>query len=543
MTTHAHPQGTAGDPLPPLISALLDEACFDHPTDEITVLQTHISYVLLTGSFAYKIKKPVSLPFLDFSTLAFRKHYCEEELRINRRLASELYVGVIPITGSLQAPRMNGEGRAIEYAVKMIQFADDDRLDRVADRGELDSVQVQALAAKIAEFHDRVEVADRETPFANSERLRREVMDNFDSLSGVMIPGKAASLLKDVRRWSARSLVDLGAQFRARKQAGKIRECHGDMHLANMALLNGQVTIFDALEFNENLRWVDVQSELAFLAMDLDFRDLPGLAWLLLSVYLGTTGDYAGLRVFRHYKVYRAMVRAKVAALRAEQCAPDTAERRVAVEELVSHIRLAHTYLEPSERTPLIITHGLSGSGKSRLCERLSPLLGAVCVRSDVERRRLEQAGDISAQTLYSPDGITRVYETLANYARTIIDCGYPAVVDATFIKKHHRKLFFELAKNLNVPLVILSLHAPVDVLEARISKRRADEANVSDATANVLRQQLEDMDELDAEEHEAAMQIDSEAEPDLSLLAQRILRSRPAPWLRRLDHPIGPRH
>lgn len=543
MTSHAQPHGTAGESLPPLISALRNATCFDHPTDAITVLQTHISYVLLTGSYAYKIKKPVNLPFLDFSTLEFRKHYCEEELRINRRLASELYVDAVPITGTPKAPRMNGDGKAIEYAVKMIQFPDDDRLDRVADRGELDNAQVRALATKIAEFHDAVAVADRKTPFASSERLRREVMDNFDGLSGSVIPENAASLLEDLRRWSARSLVDLGAQFRARKQAGKVRECHGDMHLANMALLNGQVTIFDALEFNENLRWVDVQSELAFLAMDLDYRALPDLGWLLVSVYLGTTGDYVGLRVFRHYKVYRAMVRAKVAALRAEQCARGTPEFQAAVTELVSHIRLAHTYLKPSERTPLVITHGLSGSGKSRLCERLSPILGAVCVRSDVERRRLARAGELSGEALYSADSITRIYDALATHARTIIDCGYPAVVDATFLKQRHRRRFLELAKELNVPLVILCLDAPADILEARIAKRQAEESNVSDATVNVLHKQREDIEELDAEEREVTMDLDSETDVDVSVLTQRILRSRPAPWFRRLDHPIGPEH
>ena len=260
MTAHGQPYREADDTLAPIISALRDGECFDHPTDNIVLLQTHISYVLLTGTYAYKIKKAVSLPFLDFSTLAFRKHYCEEELRINRRLAPELYLDVVPITGTLQAPRMNGDGKAIEYAVKMIQFPDADRLDRVAERGELGNVQIRALGRKIADFHDAVAVADGSAPFADSERLRGEVMDNFNTLSAQALPENIALLLENLRSWSARSLVDLGAQFRARKQAGKVRECHGDMHLANMALLEGQITIFDALECNENLRWRDVQS-------------------------------------------------------------------------------------------------------------------------------------------------------------------------------------------------------------------------------------------------------------------------------------------
>jgi hypothetical protein len=539
MTSHGDARAIADDSLPPLISALRDGACFDHPTDTIVVLQTHISYVLLTGTFAYKIKKPVSLPFLDFSTLKFRRHYCEVELRINRRLASELYLDVVPITGTPEAPRMNGDGKAFEYAVKMIQFPDADRLDRVADRGELSEGQIQTLGRKIAGFHDSIAVADRNTPFADSESLHREVMDNFESLSAQTLTESAASLLEDIRLWSARSLVDLGARFRARKQAGKVRECHGDMHLANMALLNDRLTIFDALEFNENLRWIDVQSELAFLTMDLDHRGLSGPGWLLVSAYLETTSDYAGLRVYRHYKVYRAMVRAKVAALGARQCTAGSPDTRGAIAEVVSHIRLAHSYLQSGECALLIITHGLSGSGKSWLAQRLLMALGAICVRSDVERQRLARAGKIRAEKLYSSAAINRTYEALADHARTILECGYPAIVDATFLEHDRRHRFLELARELRVPFVILSLRTRLAVLETRIETRQAQATDASEATLEVLRLQRENMEELSSEERELALELDGTTEPDVEALARRILRRRPAPWLRRLDHPI----
>ena len=543
MTSGDQPGGKADDSLPALISALRAPGCFDHRIDRITVLQTHISYVLLTGPYAYKIKKPLSLPFLDFSTLEFRKHYCDEELRINRRLAPELYLGVVPITGSPQAPRVNGEGKAIEYAVKMVQFPDADRLDRVADRGELGDPLVAALARKIAAFHEAVALADRGTPFADSERLRGETMGNFDSLSAQTLPEDSASLLADIRSWSARSLVDLGAQFRARKRAGKVRECHGDMHLANMALMNKQITIFDALEFNEKFRWIDVQSELAFLAMDLDHRGLPGLGWLLVSAYLEVTGDFVGLRIFRYYKVYRAMVRAKVAGLRASQCAAGTPAAQEAVAELLSHIQLAHTYLQPNARTPLVVTHGLSGSGKSRLSERLLQFLGAIRVRSDVERQRLVRIGELHAREIYTSTAISRTYEALAARARMIIECGFPAIVDATFLKRHHRLRFLELAKELGVPFVIVSLHAPAEVLETRIANRQAQARDASEATLDVLRRQRDDADDLTAEERESTLALDSETEPDPMALAQRILRGHPAPWRRRLDHAARDEH
>ncbi len=536
MSSQGQIHPNSEDALPALVSALCDAACFDHPTDAISVLQTHISYVLLTGTYAYKIKKAVSLPFLDFSTLAFRKHYCDEELRINRRLAPELYLDVVPITGTPEAPRMNGEGKVIEYAVKMIQFPDADRLDRVADRGDLGAPQMMALARTIADFHAAVAVADRDTPFADSEHLRSEVMGNFESLSAQSLPENTPPLLADIRGWSARSLVDRGAQFRARKRAGMVRECHGDMHLANMALLDKQISIFDALEFNENFRWVDVQSELAFLAMDLDYRGLPGLGWLLLSAYLENTGDYVGLRLLRHYKVYRAMVRAKVAALRMSQCAEGTPERQQAVAELASHVELARTYLQSDTPAPLIITHGLSGSGKSWLSERLLQTLCAVRVRSDVERQRLVDIGELPAHALYSSSSINRTYDALAARARTILECGYPTIVDATFLKYDHRQRFLELARELDVPFVILSLQGPAGILEARIAERQARANDASEATVDVLRRQQEDMEELNPEERESAIMLDSEAEPDLEALAERILQGRPAPRARRID-------
>jgi len=536
MTPADHGSRGTDAPLPALISALRDEACFDHPTDAITVIETHISWVLLTGDYAYKIKKPVTLPFLDFSTLQFRKHYCDEELRINRRLAAELYLDVVPITGTPSAPRMNGEGSAIEYAVKMHQFPDADRLDRVADRGGLHEDHMRALAEKIAGFHGRVAVADPKSPFADSEHLHGEVMENFNSLGATALPAEVQSLLGDLRRWSAHSLVELGPRFRARKQNGMVRECHGDMHLANMALLNDGVTIFDALEFNENFRWIDVQSELAFLAMDLDYRGFPSLGWLLLSNYLEATGDYAGLRLLRHYEIYRAMVRAKVAGLRAGQCAAGTGEHDKAIHSLTSHVRLAHAYLQPRGPVPLVITHGLSGSGKSWLSERLLTSLGAVRVRSDVERQRLAAAGKLQGDALYSTAAISRTYDELANHARTILTCGYPAIVDATFLKRDYRARFVALARELGTPFAILSLDVPADVLEARVAQRLAQATDASQATVDVLRGQRVELEPLDGEEREYAIGLSGDAACDVEALTRRLLRERGAPLVRRLD-------
>jgi len=241
--------------------------------------------------------------------------------------------------------------------------------------------------------------------------------------------------------------------------------------------------------------------------------------------------------------VYRAMVRAKVAGLRSSQCADGTPEHREAVAELVSHIELAHAYLQKDGRGPLIITHGLSGSGKSWLSQRLLQVLRAVRVRSDVERQRLVQIGELDAQRLYSSTGINRTYEALAARARMIVECGYPAIVDATFLKRHHRLRFLELAREIGVPFVILSLHGRAGILEARIAERQAQASDASEAGVDVLRRQRQDMEELTREESALTMVLDSEAEPDLKALAQTILRGPPAPWMRRLDGGIDDEH
>jgi len=521
---------------PPLVSALHRGNGFEHPTEAIVLIETHISWVLLTGRYAYKIKKPVTLPFLDFSTLDARRHFCREELRINRRLAPELYLDVVPITGTSQSPHVNGEGEAIEYAVRMHQFPDRDRLDRVAARGDLHSAHIQALAETIARFHAQVAVADARSPFADSEHLRRETMENFQALTEENLPPRTRTLIEDIRRWSARSLVELGRRFRARKPAGWIRECHGDMHLANMALFNGEAVIFDALEFEEDLRWIDVQSDLAFFAMDLDYRGFAHFVWLLMSRYLELTGDYVGLRVFRHYMVYRSMVRTKVAALRAQQCQPGTHAHSEAVAELTSHVELAHDLLQAPGRAPLVITHGLSASGKSWLSERLLTVIGAIRIRSDVERQRLARIGSLDVNALYTPRAVARTYESLAIHARTILECGYPVIVDATFLKREHRSRFLSIARELGQPFVILSMQAPEGVLEARIAERRREAVDASEATVEVLQAQRQELEAFTGEERETVLALDGTAQADIGALARRILAKRSAPLARRLD-------
>jgi aminoglycoside phosphotransferase family enzyme len=296
-----------------LIRSLQRRDLFPHPVQRFDVRETHISWVLLTGLYAYKIKKPLDLGFLDFSTLENRRHFCEEEVRLNKRLADDLYLEVVAITGTPDRPELNGPGPAIEYAVKMIQFPEHNQLDKVLARGELQAPHIDLLAKTVADFHAGVPAARPDSSFGEPDSLYHPVQENFGQIEPLLEPHEDRSRFEAVKAWSQRRFRQLHPALVRRKGDGYVRECHGDMHLANMAFFKGRLIVFDCIEFSENLRWIDVMSEVGFATMDLDARGQSRFGQRFLNRYLERTGDYAGLEVLRFYQTYRAMVRAKVA--------------------------------------------------------------------------------------------------------------------------------------------------------------------------------------------------------------------------------------
>lgn len=493
-------------PAAPLIDKLQNPALYDHPVRHFRVIETHISWVLLTGPYAYKIKKPLDLGFLDFSTLDKRRHYCNEELRLNQRLAPELYLAVISITGSASQPAFGGKGPIIEYAVKMREFAQNAQLDRVLARGELHGEHIVRLAFSVAEFHARAAVAGDDSPFGDDAAVWQPAGQNFEQIRPQLDTEADRGLLDKLQAWSAQTHARLSKEWQARRHAGFIRECHGDMHLGNMALLDDKIVIFDCLEFNERLRWIDVMSEAAFITMDLYDRERPGLAHRFLNDYLQHSGDYRGLRVLRFYQVYRALVRAKVACLRLAQSGLSDGERGEIRGHYRQYLRLAERFAHPTP-TPLIITHGLSGSGKTTISDALLESGGAVRIRSDVERKRLfglspeERSGSAIAGDLYSPEANIRTYQRLAEIARTIIAAGFPVIVDAAFLKRQQREQFRRLADDLQVPFVIFHCDAPAALLRQRIRDRQARGRDPSEASLRVLDHQLLTQDPLQPDE------------------------------------------
>lgn len=475
--------------MPPLIHALMNHpGCFDHPVEKLRLVETHISWVILTGVYAYKIKKPVNLGFLDFSTLEKRHQDCIEELRLNRRLAAEYYLDVVPITGSPDAPRINGSGCAIEYAVKMREFPADATLDRLAERGELNAMHIDALAERIAHFHlYECEVAPLGSPLGEPGAIARPVMENFRILAGLLEDSSERQSLANLQDWSVAEHARLASLMRNRK----VCECHGDLHLANVAWADGKLVIFDCLEFNPLLRWIDVISEVAFCHMDLLHREKVQFAWRFLNAWLSATGDYEGLALLRYYFVYRALVRAKVAGLRAAQ-QKDEPSIRASQKERSDCLKLAIRF---SGKLPpaLWITHGLSGSGKTTLTQDLLEKHGMVRLRSDVERKRAAglEASAHGGEKLYTSQVSRSTYEHLAALAEGLLVAGWPVIVDAAFLERSQRDLFRNLAKQYEADFRILDIRVDPDVLRARIRQRQTKETDASDAGLAVLERQL----------------------------------------------------
>ena len=528
-----------GAPAPPsldtLVRALCDPATYPHALDApVRVIETHISQVLVGGGHAYKLKKPLDLGFLDFATLERRRECCELEVRLNRRLAPAIYLDVVAVCWNgcrativaqgttdldgAEAAAVAARGPVVEYAVHMRAFDPDDLLDRRLAEGRLEPAMIDAVAATVARFHGAIEVAGACTGFGTPRSVWAPVRANFEALSKALRePGQRATLAR-LARWSRLERQRLAAWVEARRRTGHVRECHGDLHLGNIAWVDGEPCVFDCIEFNPELRWIDVAAEIAFIVMDLADRGRADLGWRLLDAWLAATGDYGVLPGLRFYLCYRALVRAKVHMLRLAQPRQDVAGTAHLQQAAAGYVALAATLSTPQPM--LIITHGYSGSGKSRGASWLLERIGAVRVRSDVERKRraglgaLDRAGAHGAPDagLYAADASRQTYDRLESVARSALDGGFPVIVDAAFLQRAARERFRRLAEGLGVPFAIVSFDAPEGELRARVAARETSGHDASDAGTAVLQHQLATAQPLQPDERLDAICIDASA-------------------------------
>jgi aminoglycoside phosphotransferase family enzyme/predicted kinase len=512
-----------------LAQALESAAAYAHRPQRVEHLQTHISHVYLTGPVAYKIKKPLALGFLDFSTLEKRREACLEELRINRRLAPELYLDVVPICGTPGHPQVEGAGAPIEYAVKMKQFPAEGMLEQVLARGELSPEMIDEIAQQTAQFHAGLPPADPDGRFGQPPSIIGPALQNFDQLAGLLHSTADLEALARLRAWTQQQHARLGGVFARRLAEGFVRECHGDLHLGNMVLVEGRVRIFDAIEFNAELRWIDLMSEVAFLMMDLLQRAQPALAYRFVNAYLERTGDYAGVSVLRYYLVYRALVRAKVAAIRADQADTPAQQQQALLRKCQAHLRLADTIVQDTHGG-IVIHHGVSGSGKTWASQVVLETAGAIRVRSDVERKRMHglaagaRTGARVEAGIYRIDATAAVYERLLQLARAVVEAGFLVLVDASFLKRAQRDLFRDLAKGLGVGFAIADFHASEDVLRARVAAREELGRDASEAGLEVLDYQLRSQEPLRDDEAHCAVSFATDSMTVTDLRAQACL-------------------
>jgi uncharacterized protein len=482
--------------LPGHLQALLSPEAYPHPVRTVQLIETHVSWVLLTGEFAYKIKRPVEHSFVDQRSLQRREFLCQEEVRLNRRFASELYIGVCPITVRAGEARVAGPGPIIEYAVKMRQFPRSDELDQLLEAGGIQPAEVELFGHGLAEIHRRLPVAPPPQQTDPPDKFAATVLHNLEECARV---GETLGWTAELGALQAplEKLLESSAPLRAQRRAhGYVRECHGDLHARNIVRCGTRLVAFDCLEFDPALRWIDVADEIAFLLADLGTRGYPLHAQAFLAGYLSASGDYQACALQPVFQAHRALVRSMVTALSATEVrgGGDISAERI---WYAAYVDGAHRAAAP-RRATLVLMCGLSGSGKTWLAQRLAPKLAAVHVRSDVERKRLaglavtDRSGSALGAGLYSREASARVYDRLAECASDALRGGYTTLVDATFGRAEDRARFYDLARRLGARSCLVHCHAPRQVLGTRIVERQRRHDDPSEADLALLTWQEE---------------------------------------------------
>lgn len=504
-------------PLPKIIQAMLGPGCYPHlVTVPVTLIQTHSSYVFLTGDYAYKIKKPVNFGFLDYSSLEKRKHFIEEELRLNRRTAPGLYLGAVAIHQLGDRYHLEGPGEVVEYAVKMRQFAPGKLFSDLIQAGQLVPELMVKLAEQVAQFHRSAASNTDITRFGQVSQIRQAFDENYAQSQPYIGRGQTQQQLSDTQAYTDRIFAEWGDRFQTRMDQGKIRECHGDLHLGNICLWDGQVRLFDCIEFNEAFRFVDVLEDIAFTVMDCDAQGRPDLGTIFLNSYLEQTGDWEGVALLPLYLSRQAYVRAKVTSFRLDDPQLSEEMREQLKSQAAHYYQLAWQYTQP-QSGQLILMSGLSGSGKSTVARQLSKMSSAIHIRSDAMRKHLagiplQQRGEPS---LYSPAMSQQTYARLQALGLELAGLGHRVILDATYDRHTLRESLLAAAQAADIPVHILVCEASVEVLRDRLTQRQGD---VSDATIDILERQITTAEPIEPTEPVHVLKLDTTQDNTASL-------------------------
>jgi uncharacterized protein len=476
-----------------LPTALLNADAFPHAVQSLRLIETALSWVILTGEYAYKIKKPLHTDFIDASSLERRHFLCQQELQLNQRFSQGLYQKVAAIGVDERGVGFDRGERPIEYAVQMRQFEESQVLLSALSHSRVRDAEMSQFGADLARVHRCAYSTPPCSTYGTEALIEAQILANFSPLrTALQAESAALRCLDALESWTRTALRQSHCWLALRRSHGYVRECHGDLHTGNVVHWHGRWQPFDCLEFDPALRWIDVISDIAFLFMDLHARERSDLGYALLNAYLEHSGDYEGLRLLPLYGVYRALVRAKVAALSQQ------------VPEVHRYLRVAQAIAD-TQPGALILMHGVTASGKSALSAQLAQALLAIRIRSDRERHRMD-----SDQAPYSPRAVLTTYRRLRFCADSTLAAGYSAIVDATFLERSRRGEFETLARQRDCPLIVVSCEAPLAVLEQRLRERQVRGDDPSEATAEVLAAQWHDLQPLDAAEHTHVVVVDT---------------------------------
>lgn len=537
--------------LPRSLEGLLGPGAYSHPIGEVELVTTHISWIFLAGDYAYKIKRPVCYPFIDLTSLERRRFLCQEELRLNRRFAPELYLEVCRVVAAEGMARMGGPDSAgepgsapgteaiLDYAVRMRRFPRAEELDRLLDARRIEPQELERFGHELAQLHARLPAAPAASIWGKPKEVQAHLLHNLlECADAARVFGSSAQVLA-LRDALQVRLAAATPWMSARRSNGRIRECHGDLHSRNIVRVRGRLVPFDCLEYDPALRWIDTADEIAFLTSDMKARERPLRAHAFRTGYLAASGDYHACRVLTLYEAHRALVRAKVAALSAMQNA-DASAREALRLEYVSLLTFTAQALEP-KAPHLFLMSGLSGSGKTWLARQLAARLSAVHIRSDVERKRraglrpLASSNSQLGKGLYTPEATAALYEDLARAADDVLSGDIPAIVDATFLERAQRAPFVELAASRGVSLHLICCGAPEALLRTRIMERSRTGNDPSEASLDVLAWQSAHAEPVMAEEGIDVIPADT-AGPDV--LDQTLRKIGSALSDGRLDQP-----
>jgi uncharacterized protein len=477
--------------LPALIEQMLQPGFYPHPVQEpIQLIQTHVSYVLLTGDYAYKLKKPVNFGFLDFSTLEKRQHFCQEELRLNQRGAAELYLEVLPVSLVGEKYTLGGSGEPVEYVLKMIQFPQDGLFSTLFAEGKLGESQLEELGREVAQYHAKTETNDYIRSFGEVPQVRAAFDENYEQTEKYIGGPQTQLQFDETKAYTEKFFAEQVELFQQRIQDNCIRECHGDLHLRNICLWQDKIWLFDCIEFNEPFRFVDVMFDVAYAVMDLSAQQRPDLSNAYLNTYVEQTGDWEGLQILPIYLIRQSYVRAKVTSFLLDDPSVPTTVKEEASETASIYYKLAWEYTKP-QQGKLMLMSGLSGSGKSTTAKHLARQLNAIHVRSDAVRKHLggiplwERGGD----DLYTPEMTQKTYARLLNLGIILANQGYTVILDAKYDKQHLRQEAIAQAEKHQLPLQIIYCTAPLEVIQERLINRTGD---IADATVDLLASQLQ---------------------------------------------------